>query len=90
MANIPDEIPEIWLNPPEDYISKNIYQLEVYDPVSALIYKFRSLAHRIGAITGYMKIIEIVQNKAYLYYKDGDWRWKNAVLMIVSVFSKEL
>jgi hypothetical protein len=31
-----------------------------------------------------MKMVEIVESKSINLYQNGDWRWKNAILMCFS------
>lgn len=46
--------------------------------------------NRVGKAFGFMKTINSVQRIACSYYKKGDWRRKNAILMCFSKLSENL
>lgn len=45
---------------------------------------------RISSVVDYSKMLGIIEMQAINFYKDGDWRWKNAVLMTLSQLSENI
>ena len=87
MAAISYEVPPQWFQPPEGLNFDDKEKMTENDPDSLTITNCISFIDRLASTIGYENFIDSFKSQLFNLFQTNDWRYKAAVLMIISQIS---
>lgn len=84
MMSIAEDIPQIWLHPPNDFDDNNFENLRVDDGDSYLVYSLRFLINHLSIILENDLFMTIIKDKIVLDSNDG-WKERFSKTMCIPI-----